>query len=484
MRKNNMDPMIWIIDDDASIRFVFDRGLEFQHITHRLFENGEAALSALQKEIPDVIVSDIRMPGISGLDLIKAVHEVDENIPFISITAHSDLTSAVDSYERGTFEYVPKPFDVNQVVSVIRRAAVHRVNLQRQKMQKEQGIANTVSNSQEDLNDEIIGKSPAMQEVFKSIGRVSKTELPVLIHGEIGTGRELVAKALHQHSDRSDKEFITMNMASMPKDLIEKELFGEAGIDKPSAIRKAEGGTLFINEICDMPMEAQTRLLRLLQNGEYMMVGSDTPLKASVRIIASSSHDLSIMATQGLFISDLYYRLNVININMPPLRERNNDIPMLAKHFLNSAAIEAHTEPKKLTSEVLVFLCRQSWPGNVRQLKNLCKYLTIMVTGRDIQMVDLPQDFLNAHQNQAKSNAVVTGVPKEGTSWQEQLRIWVDGRLKAGERDILSEAVPEFERVMLEATLEFTGNHKQESAKLLGWGRNTLTRKIKELNLK
>lgn len=479
-----MDPMIWIIDDDASIRFVFDRGLEFQHITHRLFENGEAALAALKKEIPDVIVSDIRMPGISGLDLIKAVHEVDENIPFIIITAHSDLTSAVDSYERGTFEYVPKPFDVNQVVGVIRRAAVHRVNLQRQKMQKEQGVASAPAVSPEDLNDEIIGKSPAMQEVFKSIGRVSKTDLPVLIHGEVGTGRELVAKALHQHSDRSDKEFISMNMSSMPKDLIEKELFGEALVDKPSALQRAEGGTLFINEICDMPMGAQTRLLRLLQNGEYMMVGSDTPHKASVRIIASSSHDLSIMASQGLFISDLYYRLNVININMPPLRERNNDIPMLAKHFLNSAAIESHTEPKKLTSEVLVFLCRQSWPGNVRQLKNLCKYLTIMVTGRDIQMVDLPQDFLNAHQNQVKANPTLSGGTKEGTSWQEQLRNWVDGRLKAGERDILSEAVPEFERVMLEATLEFTGNHKQESAKLLGWGRNTLTRKIKELNLK
>ncbi len=478
-----MNPMIWIIDDDASIRFVFDKALDVNSIQHRLFENGEAALEALKQEIPDVIVSDIRMPGISGLALIKKVHEVDENIPFIIMTAHSDLAAAVDSYEQGSFEYLPKPFDIESAVAVIRRAAMHRYNSLKSKEEREAGTAQVVKAPED--NEEIIGKSPVMQEVFKFIGRVSKTELPVLVHGEVGTGRGLVAKALHNHGIRRDKPFVSVNMASMPHEMVQSELFGDAsGSESACALAQAEGGTLYINEICDMPMEAQTRLLKLLQDGVYIPLGSDKPIKSDVRLIATSSRELEAMVAEGTFIADLYYRLNVININMPALRERNNDIPMLAKHFLSQAAIDAHTEPKKLTSEVLVFLCRQQWPGNVTQLKNLCKYLTIMVTGRDIQLVDLPSEFLHARPQVQKTATSITGSSGEKVSWQEQLRNWVDGRLKAGERDILSEAVPEFERVMLEATLSFTGNHKQESAKLLGWGRNTLTRKIKELGIK
>ena len=271
----------------------------------------------------------------------------------------------------------------------------------------------------------------------------------------------------------------------MPKETVEHEIFGGIGKNdkEEAAIVKAQNGTLFINEICDMPMEAQTRLLQVLQKGEFLPVGEQKPHKVNVRIIAATSRILENLVKEGTFISDLYYRLNVIHINMPPLRDRNNDIPMLAKHFLNQSAIENNTEPKKLTSEGLVFLCRQQWPGNVRQLKNLCKYLTIMVTGRDIQLSDLPAEFLQARNAQPKATTSISGTSKEPVSWQEQLRNWVDGRLKAGERDILSEATPEFERVMLEAALAYTGNHKQESAKLLGWGRNTLTRKIKELNL-
>lgn len=474
-----MDPMIWVIDDDSSIRFVFDKALDVNNITHRLFEDGESALEALKTEIPDVIVSDIRMPGIDGLSLIQKVHAVDPDIPFIIITAHSDLTAAIDSYEHGTFEYLPKPFDIEQAISLIRRAALHRYNLQRKKDQSLQAPQTALLSTEA----EIIGKSPAMQEVFKFIGRVSKSDVPVLIHGETGTGRELVALAMHNHSDRKDKSFISINMSSLPQEMAETELFGTDTDTQNCAIARAEGGTLFINEICDMPMGAQTRLLQVLQSGEYLPVGSRNVRKCNVRIVASTSRVLEEMVQKGQFISNVYYRLNVIHINMPPLRDRNNDIPMLAKHFLTQSALENHQEPKKLTSEVLVFLCRQPWPGNVRQLKNLCKYLTIMVTGRDIQLSDLPSEFLHARTQQAAVNAPVTGNVREPTSWQEQLRNWVDGRLKAGEQDILSEAVPEFERVMLQAAMDFTGNHKQESAKLLGWGRNTLTRKLKELKL-
>lgn len=479
-----MDPIIWVIDDDDSIRFVFDKALDVNSITHRLFEDGEKALEALKTEVPDVIISDIKMPGIDGLSLIQKVHAVDDTIPFIIITAHSDLTAAIESYERGTFEYLPKPFDIEQAIAVIRRAAVHRFNQLKKKTQdpaKEQVIPMSAE-------AEIIGKSPAMQEVFKLIGRVSKADVPVLIQGEPGTGRELVALAMHNHSERKDKPFVSLNMSSIPQDMIEYELFGREGDAeslKNAAVQRAEGGTLFINEICQMPMDAQIRLLQILQNNTYLPMGSTKPVSCKVRIIASSSEDLEQNVSSGSFIADLLYRLNVIHINMPPLRDRNNDIPMLAKHFLTQAALENNQEPKKLTSEVLVFLCRQPWPGNVRQLKNLCKYLTIMVTGRDIQLSDLPAEFLNSSRTQQSviTSTSITGNVKEPTSWQEQLRNWVDGRLRAGEQDILSEAGPEFERVMLEAALEFTGNHKQESAKLLGWGRNTLTRKIKELNL-
>lgn len=482
-----MNPMIWVIDDDASIRFVFDKALDVNGIVHRLFENGEAALEALKKETPDVIVSDIKMPGINGLDLIKAVHEIDENIPFIIMTAHSDLTAAIDAFNGGSFEYLPKPFDIEQAISVIRRAAVHRVNMLQMLDQKTKVAEDTPTaavTTEQSEETEIIGKSPAMQEVFKFIGRISKTDLPVLIHGEIGTGRGQVAKALHNHGERKNNKFISLNMTSISQEMVKYELFGDINKDPSQcAIVKADGGTLFINEISDMPMDCQNRLLQLLHHQEYTPIGSTTPVKANVRIIASTSHNLEEKIADGSFNSDLYYRLNTLNTNIPPLRDRNNDIPMLAKHFLAQSAVDGHTEPKKLTSEVLVFLCRLPWPGNVRQLKNLCKYLTIMVTGRDIQLVDLPSEFLHSNNNQNKATQVNTNANKENSSWQEMLRAWVDSKLKSGEHDILNEAVPEFEKVMLEATLTFTGNHKQESAKLLGWGRNTLTRKIKELNI-
>ncbi len=476
-----MNPMIWVIDDDASIRFVFDKALDVNNITHRLFENSEAALEAIKKETPDVIVSDIKMPGLSGIDLISEVHKIDENIPFIIMTAHSDLSAAIDAFNEGTFEYLPKPFDIEQAISVIRRAAVHRVNMQNLISQKSRVTEVTPMPAETKDEIEIIGKSPAMQEVFKFIGRVSKTDLPVLIHGENGSGRSQVAKALHNHGERAQQKFVSVPLSSIPQDMIQKEIFGDSESDlSKNAISRAEGGTLFISEINELPLDCQNRLLHLIETHEYTPLGSSTPVKADVRVIASTSADLEQSIEKGTFNSDLFYKLNIININIPPLRERNNDIPLLTKHFLAQAALSSHTEPKKLTSEVLVFLCRLPWPGNVRQLKNLCKYLTIMVTGRDIQMVDLPSEFLKSgNQNKPQSAAV----PSKEMSWKNMLRSWVDAKLKAGEHDILSEAVPEFEKVMLEATLAFTGNHKQESARLLGWGRNTLTRKIKELNI-
>lgn len=481
-----MNPMIWVIDDDAAIRFVFDKALVVNNITHRLFETGEAALEALEKETPDVIVSDIRMPGIDGLSLIKKVHNIDENIPVIIMTAHSDLSAAIDAYEEGTFEYLPKPFDIEQAVSVIRRAAVHRFNMIQMLDQKKAQMSQTPAETNQEVHEEaeIIGKSPAMQEVFKFIGRVSKTDLPVLIHGEVGTGRALVARTLHNHGSRKDSRFVAINLSSVAQETLKYELFGGEGRNPSDcAVSKAHGGTLFINEICDVPMDCQNRLLQIIRDGEYTPIGATTPVKADVRIIASTCHDIEQKIADGLFNSDLYYRLNIININMPPLRDRNNDIPMLAKHFLSQSALDSHTDPKKLTSEVLVYLCRLPWTGNVRQLKNLCKYLTIMVTGRDIQLVDLPNEFLHTNAPQVKNVNTAQSGAKENSTWQEMLRAWVDQKLKSGEHDILSEAVPEFERIMLEATLTFTGNHKQESAKLLGWGRNTLTRKIKELNI-
>lgn len=472
-----MDPLIWVIDDDKSIRFVFDRTLAVNNITHRLFENGTDALEALKNEIPDVIVSDINMPGIDGLSLIRKVHEVDPNIPFIIITAHSDLSAAVDSYAQGTFEYLPKPFDIEQAVQVIRRAVAHRMNITGAKTE------DTLSTGTEHDDVEIIGKSPAMQDVFKIISRTSNSDLSVMIQGETGTGRELVALALHNHSERKNRgAFVSVNVSSIPKDTVEYELFANNENSK-CAIERANGGTLFINEICDMPLEAQTRLLTVLQNKEYIPIGQSVPVKVDVRIVSATSRSLEKMIDEGEFISDLFYRLNVVQIKMPPLRDRNNDIPMLAKHFLAKCAQETGQEPKKLTSEVLVFLCRQPWPGNVRQLKNLCKYLTVMVMSRDIQLNDLPGEYLQSRNQQTKMMTSISGSSKSPVSWQEQLRNWVDSRLRAGEKDILSEAVPEFEKVMLEAALAFTSNHKQESAKLLGWGRNTLTRKLKELNI-
>lgn len=474
-----MDPLIWVIDDDSSIRFVFDKSLTNNKINHRIFEDGNAALEALNTKIPDVIVSDIKMPGIDGLSLINEVHKKDPNIPFIIMTAHSDLSAAVDSYEHGTFEYLPKPFDVEDALNVIRRAAAHRMNLLRK---KDETVVPTARVDDKDV--EIIGKSPAMQEVFKSIGRAAKNDLNVIIEGESGTGRELVALALHNHSLRGQNggKFITLNVTATPKDNICLELFG-TDENSPCALQRANGGTLFINEFDELPKDAQVRLSHVLNTGEYIPLNQTTPVKTDVRFMVSTTSNTEKLTQEGKCLDNLLFKLNLVSIKMPALRERNNDIPMLATHFLSKCAQENNQEPKKLTSEVLVFLCRQPWPGNVRQLKNLCKYLTLMVTGRDIQMSDLPSEYLQARNQQAKITTSISGTTKEPTSWQEQLRNWVDGRLRAGEHDILSEAVPEFERVMLEAALSFTSNHKQESAKLLGWGRNTLTRKLKELNI-
>ena len=473
-----MVPMVWVIDDDASIRFVFDRGLALQHISHRLFDSGEEALAALAREVPDVIVSDIRMPGISGLDLIARVRAVDDAIPFIIITAHSDLNAAVASYEHGVFEYLPKPFDINTAIAVIRRAINHRLTLlrQRERPPAEENPGQEVPESA-DPGEHLLGKSAAIQEVFKFIGRMARSELPILVNGEPGTGRSLIAQALHQHSGRADAPYVALNLTSMPPEQAELELFGSAAPQKSGALERASGGTLFLSEISSLSPGAQTRLLNVLREGHYVPGGATSPQSCNVRMVVSSSRNLEELSSQGLFLPDLCYHLNVATVSMPPLRERSGDIPLLTKHFLNEAAQQAHTEPKRLTSEVLVFLCRQSWPGNVRQLKNLCRYLTVMVSSRDIQLPDLPQELLHGRP------ASTTGTAPAVQTWQELLRVWAETRLKSGQSDLLSEAVPIFERVLLETTLDFTGRRKQEAARLLGWGRNTLSRKLKELRM-
>ena len=457
---------VWIVDDDQSIRWVLERALQIADLSTRVFSNANDVLDAIQYEQPTVVISDIRMPGKDGFELLSSIHERYPDLPVIITTAHSDLTSAVTAYQGGAFEYLPKPFDIDEVVAVTQRALLH----------KPEG-----SSGQESPFDPpraLIGEAPAMQEVFRIIGRLSHSSITVLINGQSGTGKELVARALHDHSPRAAKPFIALNMAAIPKELIESELFGhEKGAFTGAAqVRKgrfeqAEGGTLFLDEIGDMPMETQTRLLRVLADGEYYRVGGHTPLKADVRIIAATHQDLENLATENRFREDLYHRLNVIRIQLPNLEERREDIPALAKHFLVKAANELDVEPKSLGKPAESKLRSSAWPGNVRQLENLCRRLTVMAPGKEIRLEDLPND----QSASSSPSAAVAG------DWRDQLRSWAKQKLRDGNIDILTEAVREVETILLDSALDHTHGKKQEAARLLGWGRNTLTRKLKEL---
>ncbi|MCP5162538.1 MAG: nitrogen regulation protein NR(I) [Hahellaceae bacterium] len=462
---------VWIIDDDRSIRWVLEKALEQEQLNIRSFESGEGVLNRLTREKPDAIISDIRMPGIDGLDLLAQIKEEYPDIPVIIMTAHSDLESAVSSYQSGAFDYLPKPFDIDEAVALVKRAIAHAIELREQKQ----------SQSSEALqrSTEIIGEAPAMQEVFRAIGRLSHSNITVLINGESGTGKELVARALHQHSPRSKGNFIALNMAAIPKDLIESELFGHekgsftgAGGQRQGRFEQANGGTLFLDEIGDMPADTQTRLLRVLADGEFYRVGGATPVKVDVRIIAATHQNLEKLVHEGKFREDLFHRLNVIRIHLPKLSERREDIPRLTNHFLKKAAKELNVDPKQLRPETEEYISNLSWQGNVRQLENTCRWLTVMASGREVHISDLPPELLNQ-----------SDLPSQGGSWQETLRSFAEQELRRGKQGILDTIVPEFERLMIETALKHTGGRKRDASILLGWGRNTLTRKIKELGM-
>ncbi|MCE8021704.1 nitrogen regulation protein NR(I) [Halomonas sp. MCCC 1A11036] len=454
-----------VVDDDRAIRWVLERALAQPDLEVECIDRADVALSRLLDTPPDVLVTDIRMPGIDGLDLMSRIREVHPELPVIVMTAHSDLDSAVASYQGGAFEYLPKPFDVDEALALVRRAVAHARERKR-----------PVS-VPEGLSAEIIGEAPAMQEVFRAIGRLSHSHITVLINGESGTGKERVARALHQHSPRSSQPFIALNMAAIPRDLIESELFGHekgaftgATASRQGRFEQANGGTLFLDEIGDMPAETQTRLLRVLADGEFYRVGGHTPVKVDVRIIAATHQNLERLVEDGRFREDLYHRLNVIRVHLPKLAERREDIPRLTRHFLAEAAKELATDVKVLTKDAEAHLTRLSWPGNVRQLENTCRWLTVMASGREILVEDLPPELRHGESGEAPSG-----------DWRAAFRDWADRALAAGHTHLLEEAVPDFERILIETALKHTGGRKGEAAELLGWGRNTLTRKLKTL---
>lgn len=459
--------IIWVIDDDDSIRFVMQRALEKGDMKVESFSSANEIVDLLDRKRPDVIVTDIRMPGISGLDLLTVINEKAPEIPVIIMTAHTDLDSAVTSYKKGAFEYLPKPFDLNEAVSLVRRAIEHRSS------------QFTSDTPQLVETPEIIGEAPAMQEVFRAIGRLSRSHLSVLINGESGTGKELVASALHNHSPRKDNPFIAINIAAIPSELLESELFGHerGAFTGAQALRKgrfeqANSGTLFLDEIGDMSADLQTRLLRVLSDGQFYRVGGHEQINCDVRIIAATHQNLEERVRQKLFREDLFHRLNVIRIHLPALRERREDIPALSKSFLARSAQELGVESKQLTDEAEKYLLGLDWPGNVRQLQNTCRWLTVMAPGQSVRIEDLPPELKD-----------MQGSEGDAVIWLTNLRRTADQQLSQGEIDIYKDLNASFERALIESALNATGGRKQDAAKKLGWGRNTLTRKLKELGI-
>lgn len=458
---------IWIVDDDKSIRWVLEKALAVGDMQVVSFDGPNKLLSRLNREQPDVIISDIRMPDMDGIALINEIKKISPDMPVIIMTAYSDLDRAVSAFQSGAFEFISKPFDVDEVVNLVKRAI----------KKSDAGIYTVQA---EEINDgtDIIGSASAMQEVFRAIGRLSGSNFTVLITGESGTGKELVAKALHKHSPRNDHPFIALNTAAIPKELLESELFGHergsftgANERRTGRFEQADGGTLFLDEIGDMPADLQTRLLRVLADGEFYRVGGHTPIKVNVRVIAATHQDLEERVHNGDFREDLFHRLNVIRVHVPALRDRREDIPILIDHFLKSAASELGVDKKQLAADTQSYLNGLAWPGNVRQLENFCRWVTVMASGSEIHNEDLPPELKSSDNADINNN------------WEETLRAWVEMNLVKGQSSILAEAVPRFERIMIEEALKKTGGRRQDAAKLLGWGRNTLTRKIKSLGL-
>ncbi len=456
---------VWIVDDDRSIRWVFEKALQREGICHRMFESANDALAALADDSPQVVVSDIRMPGQTGISLLEHIKTHLPHIPVIIMTAYSDLESAVSAFRGGAFEYLPKPFDVDTAVELIRKAL-------------DESLKGGGESEPEETAPEILGQAPAMQEVFRAIGRLSQSQATVLITGESGSGKELVARALHRHSPRSSRPFIAINTAAIPRDLLESELFGHergaftgAQTARQGRFEQAEGGTLFLDEIGDMPAELQTRLLRVLSDGHFYRVGGMQPIRSNVRVIAATHQDLDQRVREGLFREDLYHRLNVIRLRLPSLRERSQDIPLLLRHFLQKSARELGVEPKRLADAALRYLTGQAFPGNVRQLENLCHWLTVMAPGQTVEIADLPPDFRDLPP------------PPASGDWTLALDREVDAALSRGERGIIDGLAQEFERILILRALQHTGGRRIEAAQLLGLGRNTLTRKIQEMGL-
>ena len=456
---------VWIIDDDRSIRWVFEKALTRENIAFKTFSSADEALGALGSETPQLVVSDIRMPGESGLELLQQAKQRFPHMPVIIMTAYSDLESAVAAFQGGAYEYLPKPFDVDHAVELIRRAM--------EESTRQDEVIEPPS-----VEPEILGQAPAMQEVFRAIGRLAQSHATVLITGESGTGKELVASALHRHSPRAAKPFIAINTAAIPKDLLESELFGHergaftgAQTMRRGRFEQADGGTLFLDEIGDMPADLQTRLLRVLSDGQFYRVGGHQPIKANVRVIAATHQDLEVRVKQGLFREDLFHRLNVIRLRLPPLRERREDIPLLAKHFLAKSARELRVEAKRLSDAALKFLSAQDFPGNVRQIENLCHWLTVMAPGVNVDVNDLPSEL------RVEAGAAA------GENWIAALEREVTNSLNRGESALMDVLGPQFEKALITRALAHTGGRRIEASQLLGLGRNTLTRKIQELGL-
>ena len=484
---------IWVVDDDRSIRWVLEKALSRANLPSRVFENGSEVLDALKLDRPQVLVSDIRMPGMGGIELLQQVKSRYPSLPVIIMTAYSDLESAVSAFQGGAFEYLPKPFDTDKAIELIRRALDESQHV---------GVA-----EEEPLEvPEILGQAPAMHDVFRAIGRLSHSNATVLITGESGSGKEVVARALHRHSARAARPFIALNTAAIPRDLLESELFGHergaftgAQAMRRGRFEQAEGGTLFLDEIGDMPAELQTRLLRVLSDGFFYRVGGHQPLKADARVIAATHQNLDDQVREGRFREDLFHRLNVIRLRLPPLRERREDIPLLARHFLARSARELGVEPKRMTEEALQFITQLPFPGNVRQLENLCHWLTVLAPAQWVRVEDLPAELRQERAMVAPSTSVpaplesalaaaapaMARTPAAGASvdWKELLRAEVKLRLEKGQSGIIDELTNDFEGVVIGCALGHVRGRRIEAAARLGLGRNTITRKVRELKL-
>ena len=475
---------IWIVDDDESIRWVLEKALAREELVTRSFSHPDEVIAALKdaqvEQQPQVLISDIRMKNGSGLELLQIIKQKNPLLPVIIMTAYSDLDSAVAAFKGGAFEYIAKPFDVSKVVELIRRALEENAQVKDSEQVVEQA-------------PEMLGQAVAMQEIFRAIGRLSHSNVTVLITGESGSGKELVARALHQHSPRSKQAFIALNTAAIPKDLLESELFGHergaftgAQAARRGRFEQAEGGTLFLDEIGDMPFDLQTRLLRVLSDGHYYRVGGHQPIKANVRLIAATHQHLEERVKEGVFREDLFHRLNVIRLRVPSLRERREDIPLLTKHFLSVSAKTLGVDIKRLSDAAMVFISGLSFPGNVRQLENLCHWITVMAPGQVVEVYDLPSELLSQSSTPTRNIVEVKSSNDSASSsgnWDELLAIEVERFLNLGRVDVMLEFSKIFESSVIKTALKHTDGHKQDAALRLGIGRNTISRKMKELEI-